>query len=114
MHDQLYAVDHSYGICHISEEEIAKCEHGSPVLVNLQCGLFWAPDDVKGHCDFSSFDSDEHIAALQSTQAEKRKAKQLEKDQQDEKDREAFRLLEERVSKEKSELVIEGKRRRTE
>jgi hypothetical protein len=110
--DQLYAVDLSYGICHIPEEELQAAQHGAPELVDVGCGLFWVPDEVKPSVDFSSFSSTEHAASLAQAAAEKKEQDRLAKEKQDEIDRLAYEKLRERLDQEKNNLIVTSKRRK--
>jgi hypothetical protein len=105
--------DHSYGICHIPEAELDADEHGSFTLVYLGSGLFWAPDDKLPLVDHTTFDSKAHTAGMTEQAAAKKAEANRLKEEQDERDRQAYIELEQRVQERKSQLVLEHKRQRT-
>ena len=104
----------SYGICHISEEELQQNAHGKPELLDLGgSGLFFCPSENLHHIDFSHFSSDTHAAALKGIAMADLEEKKRQKAERDEQAADEYEVLRAALQAKEAQLVLEGKRRRS-
>ena len=72
--------DFSFGLCHITEEELKQDKFGSPELIECGSGVFWDPDlecpAAKSLLNFSPAEFEQELQAKQKSEQE---AKMLEK-----------------------------------
>jgi hypothetical protein len=114
----LFLSDFSFGLCHITEEELKQDKFGSPELIECGSGVFWDPDlecpAAKSLLNFSPAEFEQELQAKQKSEQEaKMLEKKRKKQEQDEEDAKAYEELRERLEAEKSNLVVpSGKRRR--